>query len=354
MKQKNLYYMAAAVVLLLIIYFVTKPRFTTANLDDIIQSIVIGVAQEDVRNIEIYKEAGDKPITMKFAKTENQWRIPTLFNAKAKATDIDRLIKDILEMQGKVRATGEKYFEQFKVQDQQGVHILLKDETEKVLVNLILGKKGEDYGSSFLRFADRDKIFSADKNIMSSLKFYGEADTLTAFNQNSFVDMKAVEFKAEELETIALVQANQELVIKKVSKEVPVEPDSTQTGPQTKTVKEWVLERAGREIALDQAEADKFVNDVRIISASKIVDQIGNTLGDLNKAGKYGLNRSRTGIIYFKEGNQRVQCLFGIETGKDQGFYFQNGEDGLVYEVSKVNYDRYFKWIADLPTKTKK
>jgi hypothetical protein len=349
--------MAATVVVLLIIYFVTKPRFTTANIDDIIQSIVIGVSLEDVGNIEIYKESGAAPVTMKFAKTGSQWRMPTHFNAKAKTTDIERLIKDVLEMQGKVRATGENYFDQFKVQDQQGVHLLLKDETEKVLVNLIIGKKGEDYGTGFLRFADRDKVFSADKNILTSIKFYGEVDTLTVFNQGTFIDLKAVEFKADELETVALIQGNQELVVKKVSKQVKMEKaagDTTQTDPGMTTVKEWVIEKAGKEIELDQAEADKFINDIRIVSAAKMVDQIGNTLGDMNKAGKYGLNRSRTGIVYFKEGNQRVQCVFGMEYQKDQGFYFQNGEDGLVYEVSKANYDRYFKWIAELPTKTKK
>lgn len=357
MKQKNLYYMAATVVVLLIIYFVTKPRFTTTNIDEIIQSIVIGVSQEDVGNIEVYKQSGEDRVEMKFSKGEDdQWRIPTLFNAKAKTSDVERLIKDVLEMQGKVRATGENYFDQFKIHDNQGVHVLLKDETEKVLVNLILGKKGEEYGTSFLRFAGRDKIFFADKNLLSSLKFYGDPDTLTVFKQNAFVDLKAVDFKPEELQTIALVQGGRELVVKKVSKEVPVEKaedDTTQTEPGTQTVHEWVLETNGREIELDQKEAEKFVNDVRIVSAAKVVDHMGNSLGDLNKAGKYGLNRSRTGIIYFKEGSERVQCLFGKEYEKDKGYYFQNGEDGLIYQVSKANFDRYFKWIKDLPTKTK-
>ena len=29
-------------------------------------------------------------------------------------------------------------------------------------------------------------------------------------------------------------------------------------------------------------------------------------------------------------------------------------EDGLIYEVSKYNYDKIFKWVDDLPDKVKK
>lgn len=356
MKQKNLYYLAITFFVLLILYFVTKPRFSTTNIDELVQSIVIGVALEDVGHVEIYKELPDKKVEMKFSKVEEDWRIPTFFGAKAKKSDVERVIKDVLDMQGKVRATGENFFEQFKISDEVGIHVLLKDETEKVLANLIVGKKGEEYGSCFIRFAGKDKIFFADKNVMNAFKIYSETDTLTTFKQNSFVDLKAVDYQKDDFQTVALVKGREELVVKQVEKEVPVEKsesDTTNTEPQTKKVKEWVIERAGKEIELDQKEVEKFLKDVRQITAQKVVDRIGQSFGDMNKSGKYGLNRPTGGIIYLKSGGERVQCLFGKEYEKDKGYYFQNGNDGLVYQVSKFNFDKYFKWITDLPTKTK-
>lgn len=356
MKQKTLYYLAATFFVLLILYFVTKPDLTTTNIDDIIQSIIIGVSQDDVSNIEIYKESSDKKIEMKFSRAEDTWRIPTHFAAKAKKTDVERIIKDVLEMQGKVRATGENFFDQFKIRDEQGLHILLKDDTEKVLANIIVGKKGEDYGTCFVRFAGKEKIFSGDKNLLSSIKVYGDADTLSVFKQSSFVDLTAVDYQADELETIAVLKGNQELVVKKIEKEVEEEKsdaDSAATEPVMKKVNEWVIEKGSTQIEIDQKEAEKFVNEVRKITASKVVDRVGQTLGDLNKSAKYGFNKSRDGIIYLKNGNNRVQCVFGNEYEKDKGRYFQNGEDGLVYEVTQANIDKYFKWIEELPKKTK-
>jgi len=356
MKQKNLYYMAAGLFVLLIIYFLTKPRLTTTNIDEIIQSIVIGVNLEDVGNVEVYKEKGDEKIEMKLKQVEDTWYIPTYFNAKVRKTDAERLIKDILEMQGKVRATGENYFDQFKIHDDQGLHILLKDETEKVLANLIIGKKGEEYGTSFVRFADRDKIFFADKNILNSLKIYGDADTVSVFKQSSFVDLNAVDYKKEDLETIALIKGREQLVVKKIEKEVEAdssETDSTGAPLQTKKVKEWALEKDGQTVELDQKEVDKFLNDVCRINAQKVVDRIGQSLDAMNKHTKYGLNQPTGGIIYLKEGNERIQCVFGKEYETDKGYFFHNGEDGLVYHVAKSNFDRYFKWIEDLPKKTK-
>jgi hypothetical protein len=361
MKQKNLYYLAATFFVLLILYFVTKPRFSTTNIDEIIQSIVIGVSLEDVSNIEVYKETADKRIEMRFAMNEDTWRIPTHFNAKARKSDAEKIIKDVLEMQGKVRAEGENYFNQFEINDNQGLHILLKDETDKVLTNIIVGKKGEDYGTSFVRFAGKDKIFFADKNLLNSIKVYGDADTLSVFKQSSFVDLNAVNYEADELETIAVIKENQELIVKKIEKEVEAEAseadtskaDTTSTEPQLTKVREWIIEKGDQQIELDQKEAEKFVNDLRKINASKVVDRIGQSFGDMNKSAQYGFNRPVGGIIYLKNGNERVQCVFGKEYEEDKGYYFLSGEDKLVYQVSKSNFDKYFKWIEELPKKAK-
>ncbi len=353
MKQKTLYYLAGTFFVLFIIYIISKPSMTTTNIDEIVQSIVIGVDLESVGNVEIYKESGDKKIEMKFAKNGDVWRMPTLFNAKARKSDVELIIKDVLEMQGKVRATGANYFDQFKVNDNQGLHVLLKDETGKNLANLIIGKKGEEHSSGFLRFADKDKIFFADKNILNSIKFYGEPDTLTTFKQSNFADLTAIDYNKDDLETIALVKSGQELIVRKIEK--VVEKAATDTIPaSTEKVFEWVIERNNKQIDLDQTEVNKFIEDVRKISAQKVVDRIGESLGDMNKNARYGFTNNFTGgIIYIKKGNARVQCLFGKEFEKDKGYYFQSGDDGVIYEVSKTNFDRYFKWIEELPKKVK-
>lgn len=353
MKQKTLYYLAGIFVALVLIYFITKPRFATTNIDEITQSIVIGVSLEDVRSIDVYKEKDEKKIELRFVKSEDRWTIPTHFNCKGSKNTIEQLTKDILEMQGKVRATGENLFEQFKIHDHLGIHVILKDEADKALANLIVGKKGEDYGTSFVRFAGKDKIFFADKNVLSSLKIYGDVDTVTTFKTTSFVDLTAVNFDKDELVTIGLVKDGKGITLKKEEREVEVEKaesDTTDKEPEKKIEKYWVITEP-RRIEIDQKEVDKCLNDIRTIKGQKVVDRIGNSLADLEKNSKYGFNRPRSYVVYFKEGGERTNAIFGKQYEKDKGYYFENANDGLVYEVTKYNYDKIFKWIEDLPEK---
>lgn len=353
MKEKHLYIFAGVFVFLMLIYLVTKPRHTSVNIDEIVQTIIIGIAKEDVKNIEVYKQTtSDKPIQMIFAQREDQWYIPTRYNCKAQKSRIDGLLTNVLEMTGKVRSSDPKHFETYQIGDDQGIHLLLKDEVNKPLANLIIGKKGEDYNSGFVRFSGKEKVYAIDKNLLSSLNIYGEVDTLTKFNDNNFVDLQSVDQNKDNLELIGLVANGKELVIKVNEKEVEVtNADSTKT---TKKEREWVLLKRQKETKLDQKEVDKFLQDVTKIRGQEVVDRIGNSLGDYNKPAKYGFNRPTHYIVFQKPQKEREVVLFGNEYEKDKGFYMNVQYDGLVYKIIKSNYDKIFKWIEELPRKEKK
>jgi len=112
-------------------------------------------------------------------KQEDQWYLTTKFNCKAQESAINRLLDTVLEMTGKVRSTDPKHLEQYKITDEQGIHLILKDEAEKTLVNLIIGKKSEDYNTGFVRFAGKDKVYFVDKNVLSNLSISGDIDTVS-------------------------------------------------------------------------------------------------------------------------------------------------------------------------------
>jgi len=113
MNEKQLKILAGVFAFLLLLFFVTKPRHRSVNIDDLVQSIVIGVTEEDVREVEVYKEAGaSEPVRMNFVKRDDVWRITTRFAAKAQKYKMDKLVKDVLEMTGKMRSSDPKHFDQ--------------------------------------------------------------------------------------------------------------------------------------------------------------------------------------------------------------------------------------------------
>ncbi len=361
MKERQLYIFAGVFVGLLIIFliinFAMKQKYKGVNVDDLVQTVVFGVSKDDIKNIEVYKETGsDQPVRMVFTENQGNWYISSKYNCKAQKSRIDGLLNNVLEMTGKVRSSDLGHFETYKISDAQGIHLLLKDEANKPLANLVIGKKGEDYNSGFVRFGGKEKVYAVDKNLLSSLNVYGEVDTLTRFNDNNFVDLQAVDQDKDKLELVALVANRNELVIKQNKKEVEVtNPDSTRT---TKTEKEWVLLKGPKEIRLDQKEVDNFLRDVTKIRAQEVVDRISSggaiSLSDLNKPARYGVDRPTHYIVFQQSEKEREMILFGKEYEKDKGFYMLVRYDGLVYKLVKITYDKIFKWVDDLPKKVQK
>jgi hypothetical protein len=353
MKEKHLYYLAGVFVFLFIIYFVTKPRHTSVNLDEFVQTIVFGISKEDVKNIEVYKESTeDNPIKLALTKQEDQWYLTTKYNCKAQESAINRLLEAVLEMTGKVRSTDPKHLEKYHITDAQGIHLLLKDEADKTLANLIIGKKGEDYNTGFVRFAGKDKVYFVDKNVLSNLSVHGDIDTLSVLKDNSFIDLEAVKQDKDQLDMVALVHKGKQMIIKKVERDVEVVEDSVKT---TKKEEFWVHMKGEIEIDLEKKEVDNFLRDVCTIRGQKVVDRIGNSLADMNKNSQYGLSRPRNVVVFKEKGSDQQQnVIMGKEYEKDKGYFMQVQYDGLVYHLSKSNFDKIFKWADDLPEKLKK
>jgi len=355
MKEKHLYILGGVFLALFIIYFLTKPRMHSVNYDDVVQTILFGFEKEDVAGIEIYKQTSGGEARLELVKVEDQWRIPTTYNAKVRTYSVDKIIDDLLEMTGKVRSSDAKHLDMFQISDEQGVHVILKDEAQNPLANLIVGKKGEDYNSGFIRFSGKEKIYGVDKNILSSVGVYGEIDTLSKFNAKSFIDLNAVKLDKDKLNLAALVANGREMVIRKVEKKSEEASAEDSTAVARPVEYEWVYMKGDKEIALDQKEVDNFFRDVTSIYAQEVVDQMGNSLADLNKSSQYRFNRPSHYIVFInEEDDAKKNIIFGKEYEKDKGYYMQVQYDNLVYKVNKSKFDTIFKWATDLPTKLPK
>jgi len=349
MDRKILQRLAIVFVVLLVVYLVTIPRQKGVNVDELVQNVVFGFSADDVKHIDIYKETEDKPAQVQISMVEDEWRVLTHHNAKGSKSKIDKLLKDVLEMTGNVRSTDPKHLETYKITDTQGLHMILKDEGEKPLANLIIGKRSEDANSGFVRFSGFDKVYAVDKNLLSSLAVHGDVDTVTVLKQSNWVELQAVNKKADDYAEVALVSNGKNVHIRKVEK---TKEETIDDSTITKQVEEWILVKNNREIDLDQKEINNFFRDVGKIRGTEVVDQISNSLMQMNKVNQYGLGRPAHYIVFQKPDGTRENVFFGKAYEKDKGYYMQTQDDGLVYKVSKYNFDKIVKWVEELPKKT--
>jgi hypothetical protein len=355
MEEKHLKIFAVIFIFLFIIFFITKPRHAGVNIDDFVQNIIIGISKNDIKTIEVYKEASaEQPIQMIFTKSgedDDRWTIPTNLNCNVQKSAIDRLLNDLLEMTGKVRSSDPKHFDTYYISDEQGIHLLLKDAADKTLANMIIGKKAEDFNAGFIRFTGKEKVYSVDKNILSSLNIQGDIDTLSNFKLSSFIDLQAINQDKDKLETVMLVAGNRQVTIKKVEKEIEfVAEDSSKA---TRIENQWVLVRGNKEIDIRQKKIDDFFRDVAKIRANEVIDRIGNTFQDMNKSSRYGFQRPSHYIVFKSPDSAQQNVIIGKEYEKDEGYYLFVQYDGLVYKLNKSTYDRVFKWVDELPEKVK-
>lgn len=352
MKEKHLYYLGGAFLVLLVIYFFSQPKLSTVNYDDIVQSVIIGVSKEDVKEIEVYKQKGSDEVRMVFVKKDDQWYMPTKYNAKVKEHSINRILDDMLEMTGKVRSSDPKHQDMFQISEEQGIHVILKD-NQKPLANVVIGKKGEDYNTGFVRYSGKEKIYAVDKNILSALGINTQIDTLTRFKTTNFIDLNAVKIEKDELKIAALVSNGKELQIKKVEK--VAEETEADTTKLAKKEYEWVLVKGKNEVKLDQTEVNNFLREVTSVTSQEVIDNIGQSFEDMTKSSRYGFNRPSNYMVFIKqEDDSRYNVIFGNEYEKDKGYYMYVEYDNLIYKVSKSKFDSIFKWVDELPTKLPK
>jgi len=356
MKEKHLYILGGIFVALFIIYFITKPGLESVNYDEIVQTILLGFSQDDVKEIEVYKQTPDGDVKLQLVKQEDQWRMPSYLNAKVRDYSVNQLLDGLLEMTGKVRSSDPRHLDMFQISDTDGIHLILKGDSQSPLANLIIGKKGEDYNTGFVRFSGKDKIYAVDKNILSTIGVTGEIDTLSTFKTKSFVDLNAVKLDKDELNVVGLVSNGKEMIIKKIEIEPESDTDDeTDTTAVKPKVMEWVYQKGNTNVRLDQEEVDKFLREVTTIYAQEVVDNTTGSLADLGKMNKYGFNRPSHYVVFIKGAEQqKMNVIFGNQYEKDKGYYLNVQYDGLVYKVAKSRFDNVFKWVNDLPTKLPK
>ncbi len=112
------------------------------------------------------------------------------FQAPARDSKVKRLLGILRDMQGELRAQGSNHFATFNIGQKEGLKITVSS-TDGKQFTLVVGKKGPDWSSSFVRKADSDKIFLVSKNILAAFDIWSEKPDKD-LNLKSWVNMDVI------------------------------------------------------------------------------------------------------------------------------------------------------------------
>lgn len=161
-KQRNrqLFVLSGIIIVLAVLVLITRQfKDDESPLKDVL--LAGGMADEtsflksDVKQIEIWKGPEGQRLTLN--RDGEEWRVPGRFNAPADKSDIDALLKQVLESRRLNRASTETeaQFVNYRLDDANAVHLRLTNDKGEELLHVLVGRS-ETGARDFVRLAGPD------------------------------------------------------------------------------------------------------------------------------------------------------------------------------------------------------
>lgn len=170
-KNKQIFIALTVFFVLIGIYLIALRKPEKPSVVIGYQSIMKDFSPKKVTKIELYKGT-DKKNGIILQKGPSGWEAENSFQAPADHDKIQKLLEAFGDIEGKTRATGKEFFENFHLSEDNALHLTFT--VEGALPPLLIGKRGEDKTGTFVRLSDKDDILLVDKDLYSDLGIWGE------------------------------------------------------------------------------------------------------------------------------------------------------------------------------------
>ncbi len=117
----------------------------------------------------------------------------------AKQSKVDKLIQDLSEFTGELRAAHHSYLEDFGLGEKQGLEILLKKDGKEI-TTLVVGKKGPGWGSCFVKRDDEDKVYLVSRDLLADFDIWTQQIT-QPLQIRSWIDLQVIKENATKIKS---------------------------------------------------------------------------------------------------------------------------------------------------------
>ena len=271
------------------------------------------ITPDFISKIIFYKGSEESNKIVFSKNTSNEWLVENKFGARAQKNFLEKLIKDLSQLKGELRADSKNVFSDFQIADNEGLHLILMNTAGKESVHVVVGLKMVGWSSSFVRVFGTQKVSLVEKNFLMSL---GVFDPKAKLQVQPFLDLKVFSndpAKADRFE-IKLTSAAS-LALKKIT---------------TGTTPGWQFDPFDSRAKIDQTKIDEFLRLIANLYAQDVMDPKGAT---------YSFDKpTLTVVVNIKE--KEVSVSYQLEIGKfnpDQKSYFARLQPGNTVYVIPEN-----------------
>jgi len=334
MKKKTLYTLLGALAVLMVIYLIQLSTHTKVSVKESTVQIFPDFSPNAVAKIAAYQDtAAEKRLVLE--KSHGRWMVKSNFNAKAQEKQIEKLLETLKGMRGQLRSTKEELLSDFEIGEEETFHLVLYDKEGMELNHLLVGKKGPDWKSSFVRRSGESNVYLANENLLTQFGIYGEGPRELDFNR--WTDLKIFDFAEKELTRVAVNTPRRKRVFEKREETSEIREDTTEAPtPMLPSVEyEWVQTLPNYE-SLEERKITNLARALANLRASEVVDP--------TQVDESGLSRPRYTVeLTLKDGRSLVVSVGELRDKEAGSRYCRSSESDLVYIIPNFQFESIFE-----------
>jgi hypothetical protein len=305
MNRKNLILGGVLIILIALAWAYQGPFKTWQAQVGKPKNFLAGIEMDKITKIELVKLGS----TTTLESISGRWKISGTKNFYAKASDVTALINALKEAEKvdlEIVSENKDKKSDFLTDEQRGVKLQIS-EGDKVKADLVIGKTGNDYASSYISKVNDNKTYFLKTNLTSVV------------SSNDWRDNTILAGDKTKITKIRFQYPDRQFTIEKKGDK-------------------WSV-NAPKPTALKTEKIDEILTLMTTLTASKIPAQTFKGTG---------LEKSKIIIQATGDGIDNT-IMVGTESAQDKGMYFsKSGSNDNIYLISKDDRAKLDKKTADL------
>jgi hypothetical protein len=328
MGRKPLIILVAAAVILLVLYVALREREVPRQAGPQTVPLLDAVLSADsVASVRIHARGTEALLV----REDSGWRLKNLANAPVFEEWVNQIVRSLLEARGEVRGRSADLFDDFRIGDDEGVHLEMAGWDGTQVLHLIVGKPTSDWRGSFVRKEGEETVYLVRANLRSILRLRGSVEE-PEVEPSAWADMEMVPFQSNELGLVEVEGPDGGFTL------VYEEPLGIEG--ESPPAPRWVL-RSPEGAPFDEEKLRRLANGAASLRAQKVAD--------LQDAAAAGLEAAERRIRAEAKTGESVTVLVGGEVEGDEGArYGRVAANETIYVLPRYALESLFQTVDEL------
>jgi hypothetical protein len=296
---------------------------------------------DSIRGFDLYQGAHPQDI-VRVRQRDGAWVVPSRFEAPGNSTKIQQFLTQFSTLQGELRADSTALLGDFRLTDEQALHLkVYTDAPDQPAFSLLVGKGSGS--NSFVRRAGEGRVYSVNLNLYNSVGLSsGTTDQIPT--AKPWLDLHLQNMPKEQVAAVDLHTPRRELRFITQPTAASGGTETSQTS-STLPVPAWQLVSPALTYSVKQDAVEGLVTTLRTLQ--------GDDVADPAKVAEYGLDTPpyRATLTLQPSGQEarQVAVLIGNDVPEKSGSrYARLGDRGPVYVVPEWAWQRLFPTLGTL------